>query len=73
MVYIVFGGTYEVAAAPEAETSIAAIASELADAGAARRNEKASGSYAESNDYFPAGYVNRGRDGDGNVVTYDHD
>jgi len=24
-------------------------------------------------DYFPSGYVNRGRDGDGNVMTYEHD
>ena len=24
-------------------------------------------------DYFPANYVNQGRDGDGNVMTYEHD
>jgi hypothetical protein len=24
-------------------------------------------------DYFPASYVNQGRDGDGNVLTYEHD
>ena len=43
------------------------------DAGGGLRNEKASGSSAEPTDYLPAGYVNRGRDGGGNVVTYEHD
>jgi hypothetical protein len=73
VVYVVFDGTYEVAAAPEAEISIAALAAELAYAGGARRIEKASGSYAKPINYSPASYVNRGRDGDYIVVTYEHD
>jgi hypothetical protein len=44
-----------------------------ADAGGGSLREEASSSAAEPTDYFPAGYVNRGRDGDGNVMTYEHD
>ena len=71
--YFVLSGAYNVVASPKAETSMAAVAAKPADAGGAPRNEKASSVPATSSDYFPAGYVNRGRDGDGNVVTYEHD
>lgn len=71
--YLVFGGAYEVVSAPKAEASITRVAAKPADAGGAPRNEKASSGPATSSDYFPAGYVNRGRDGDGNVMTYEHD
>lgn len=73
LVYVASGGTYEVVSALEAKTSIAAPAAKPADAGGAPRNEKASSGPAKPSDYFPAGYVNRGRDGDGNVMTYEHD
>jgi len=72
-VYVVLDGTYEVAAAPEEELSIAALAAELAYAGGARRIENASVSHAASMHCFPAGYVNRGRAGNYYVVTYEHD
>ena len=75
LVYVVFGGTFalEASPVPEPKTSIAGPAAKSADVGGAPRNEKASGSSAGPTDYFPAGYVNRGRDGDGNVMTYEHD
>lgn len=72
-VYVVFGGTYEVTAAPEAGPSIAALAPKPADFGGSARNANESSANANAPDYFPAGYVNRGRDGDGNVMTYEHD
>jgi hypothetical protein len=71
MVYVVFGGSYEVAAAPEAKTSIRAVAAASADASGERPSERASGSYAQPADHLYTSYVNRGRDG--NVVTYKHD
>jgi hypothetical protein len=71
--YVVFGGAYEAMSAPKAETSVAAVAAKPADAGGASRNQKASSGPATPSDYFPAGYVNRGRHGDGNVMTYEHD
>lgn len=71
--YVVFGGAYETASSPEGAISVAAAALEPADGHGAARKQNASGSSAEPTDYFPAGYVNRGRDGDGNVMTYEHD
>ena len=71
--YVVFGGTYEAASSPEAAISVAAAVLEPADAVGPSRMQNASGRSAEPTDYFPAGYVNRGRDGDGNVMTYEHD
>ena len=41
--------------------------------GGAPRNERASSAPVAPSDYFPATYGNRGRDGDGNVMTYEHD
>lgn len=72
-VYVVFGGAYEVASSPEAAISIAAVALEPASGGRASRTQHASGSSAEPTDYFPAGYLDYVRDGDGNVMTYEHD
>lgn len=70
--YVVFGGAYEVASSPEAAISIVAVALEPANGGRASRTQSASGSSAEPTDYFPADYVARGREGDGNVETYEH-
>jgi hypothetical protein len=71
--YVVFGGAYDMMSAPRAETSVATVAAKMADAGGAPRSEKASSAPATPPYYFPADYVNRGRDGDGNVMTYEHD
>ncbi len=49
------------------------VGRDLRHAGRALRRENRAGSSAEPTDYFPSGYVNRGRDGDGNVMTYEHD
>jgi hypothetical protein len=72
--YVVFGGNYEVAASPEAGTSVAAAARPAA-AGGAPRSGNVSSNYATPSEeiFFPAAYANRGRDGDGNVMTYEHD
>ena len=71
--YVVFGGTYELASSPEAAISVAAAVLEPADGGGAARKHDAYASSAEPTDCFPAGYVDRGRNGDGNVMTYAHD
>jgi len=73
LAYVAFGGGFEPSSAVEAKTRIAAVAPKPADAGGGSLREEASSSAAEPTDYFPAGYVNRGRDGDGNVMTYEHD
>lgn len=75
LAYVAFGGTLALEASPlpEPETSIAEVAVITADAGGALRRENRSGSSAEPTDYFPSGYVNRGRNEDGNVMTYEHD
>jgi hypothetical protein len=75
VMYVVFGGAFEPNASPisKAEARITAIAPKPADVGGASLRKDASGSAAEPTDYFPAGYVNQGRDGDGNVMTYEHD
>jgi hypothetical protein len=71
VIYLVFQGGFDAVSSPRAKSP--AVAAKPADAGGAQRNESASGGPAASPDYFPAGYVNRGRDGDGNVMTYEHD
>ncbi len=43
------------------------------EAGTPARREGAATPSRASLDYFPANYVNQGRDGDGNVMTYEHD
>lgn len=73
LVFLAFGDTLEASWAIEAETRIAALAATPAHAGVSLPRQDAAGSSAEATDYFPAGYVNRGRDGDGNVMTYEHD
>lgn len=75
LAYIAFGGTLALEASPipEPKTSRAEVAVITADTGRAPRNEKASGSPAKAPDYFPAGYDKRGRESDGNVMTYEHD
>lgn len=72
-VYVAFGGMLEVVSVPKAEVSIAAVAAKPVDVGGGLRSEKILSGSAKASDYFPAGYVNRGRDGDGNVMTYEHD
>lgn len=43
------------------------------EAGTPALREDAATLSRASLDYFPANYVNQGRDGDGNVMTYEHD
>ena len=73
--YVALGGAFALEASPlaEPEVSIAKLALIAANAGGARRDETVSGSRAQPADYVPAGYGNPGRDGDGNVMTYEHD
>lgn len=71
--YLAFGGTIEASSPLAPKTSIAVVALEPASVGSTPRNEKVSGSPPEPTPYFPAGYTNRGRDGDGNIKTYEHD
>lgn len=49
--YVVFGGAYEVLPSPEAETSMAVVAANPADAGGALRKENASSDPATPADY----------------------
>jgi hypothetical protein len=73
VIYLVFQGGFDAVSSPKAKSPIAAVAAKPAAAGGAQRNERAASGPATPPDYFPAGYVNRGRDGDGNVMTYEHD
>jgi hypothetical protein len=74
LAYVAFGGTLAFeASSGQPETSIAAVAVKPADVGGAPRNEKVSGSSAMPSDYVPAGYVNWGRGGDGNVMKHEHE
>ena len=75
LAYVALGGALalEASPVPEPETSIAGVTVITADAGGVRRNERISGNSATPADYFPAGYRNRGRDDDGNVMRYEHD
>ena len=71
--YVAFGRTLKASSALHAEALLSTVAGRAAAAGVASRNEEVLGSSPEPTDYFPAGYVNQGRDGDGNVNTYEHD
>ena len=75
LAYVAFGGTLalEASPAPDPGTSMAEVAVVTADASGALRREQPAGSSAQPADYFPSSYVNRGREGDGNVTTYEHD
>jgi hypothetical protein len=75
MAYAVFGGqpALEASPAPGMEISMAEPLIITADAGEAARAKIPSGSFTAPANYFPSGYVNAGRDGDGNVMTYEHD
>jgi hypothetical protein len=75
LAYVVFGGTLalEASPVPEPDVSIAESALITVDAGRAPRIQTVSSGYAKASDYFPSSYVNRGRDGDGNAMTYEHD
>lgn len=70
--YVVLGGAFEPSAGSEPEAQIAKFAVEPADVGVAR-TQSASATSAEPTDYVPAGYVDRGRDGEGDVMNYEHD
>jgi hypothetical protein len=71
LVYVLFGGAFAIEASPlsEAQASIASATLEPANVGRAATSI----SMVQPADYFPAAYPNRGRDGDGNVMTYEHD
>jgi hypothetical protein len=73
--YVAFGGAFALEASPipETETSISGAAAQPAGVSGARHDEKISVSSVNPADYFPAAYVNHGRSGDGNVMTYEHD
>lgn len=73
--YVTLGGalTLEASPAPNRETSKAEVAVMHSVAGGASAAQGAPAGSATVSEYFPAGYVNRGRDGDGNVMTYEHD
>src|SRR5471030_452899 len=75
LAYAVFGGTpaLEASPVPGMEISMAEPLIITADAGGATRREIPSGSFTATANYFPSGYVNEGRDGDGNVMTYERD
>jgi len=71
LVYALSGGTFAVDVSPlsEAHASIASATLETANAS----STAPSISMVQPADYFPAAYPNRGRDGEGNVMTYEHD
>jgi hypothetical protein len=75
LVYVALGGRFAIEASPraEAELSIAGSAVKTADAGAAGRIEKSSGSFAQPVASVPAGDVNPGLDADGNIKRYEGD
>jgi hypothetical protein len=54
-------------------SAAATEATHRTEAGTPALREGAATPSRASNDYFPANYVNQGRDGDGNVKTYEHD
>jgi hypothetical protein len=66
--YVVLGGAFEWPSGHESQTRITAVA-----VGDAPLNQSVSVNPETVSDYFPAAYPNRGRDGDGNVMTYEHD
>jgi hypothetical protein len=72
--YFVFGTRYEKTSTAEIKSSVFAFVVAPALAGNAQpdANEMSSGD-STGPDYFPSAYPNRGRDGDGNVMTYEHD
>lgn len=72
--YFVFGGRYETTSTPELKSSISAFGVGPAQAGDAQPNaSKISSGHATGSDYFPSAYPDRGRYGEGNVMTYEHD
>lgn len=73
LTFVVFGCSRDEPLALGPQTSVPAVAAKAVIVGGASRTTKGSGSSAEPTDYFPSGYVNRGADGDGNVMTYEHD
>jgi len=54
-------------------SAAATEATRRTEAGTPAPREVAATPARASPDYFPAGYENQGRDGDGNVMTYEHD
>lgn len=72
LVFLAFGDALETSWTAEAQARGAAIAATPARAGLTLRDEASGGSTGPAG-YFPAAYVSRGRDGDGNVMTYEHD
>ena len=72
LVFLALGDARETSWAAEAQARGAAVAATPARAGLSLHGEASGGSAAPA-DYFPAAYASRGRDGDGNVMTYEHD
>lgn len=73
LAYAALGGRFAETAALEPEIVIAAPAAKPADVRTLAYVKTIPGSSSGPDGYFPAAYPNRGRAGDGNVVTYKHD
>ena len=73
LTFVVFGCSRDEPLALGPQTSVPAVETKAVIAGGASRTTKGSGNSAEPTGYFPSGYVNRGADGDGNVMTYEHE
>jgi hypothetical protein len=75
LAYVAFGGKFALEASPlpGAATSMAEVPVTTADASGALGKEKVSFRSAQPAGYFPADYPGRGRDGAGNIMSYEHD
>jgi Na+-transporting methylmalonyl-CoA/oxaloacetate decarboxylase gamma subunit len=71
--YVVFGGAVEMEPSPEAKIAIAAAAAKPADTRRSPRYEQVAGASVAATDHAPVTYADRVGDGDGNVMTYEHD
>jgi hypothetical protein len=75
LAYVAFGGKFalETSPLPDAADSTAEVSVTTAAASGALGKEKAPNLSAQASGYFPAAYPNRGRDGAGNILSYEHD
>jgi hypothetical protein len=71
--FFVFGSRHESASTPELRTSLATAWATPAGANDAPLRTQVSSGNAADSEYFSSAYPNRGRDGEGNVMTYEHD
>ncbi len=71
--YVLFAPTVAVPPGSPVSAAAATEGARRTEAGTPAPREGAATLPRASLDYFPANYVNQGRDGDGNVMTYEHD